>query len=182
MKKSISWFKSLSPIAQLGLGILGTLLIAGVVSGIGGTPSQSTPATPQLKTEVKTETKTEAVAFTTQEVGDATLEQGKVVTRQEGVDGEKTSVYQVIYVEDKEESRRLADASISKEPVPKIIAKGTKAAAPVVATPPPAPKPTASVYYANCTAARAAGAAPVYRGEAGYRAALDRDNDGVGCE
>ena len=36
--------------------------------------------------------------------------------------------------------------------------------------------------FRNCTDARAAGAAPVRRGEAGYGAHLDRDNDGVGCE
>jgi Excalibur calcium-binding domain len=39
-----------------------------------------------------------------------------------------------------------------------------------------------STYYANCNAARAAGAAPIYRGEPGYRSALDRDNDGIACE
>ena len=39
-----------------------------------------------------------------------------------------------------------------------------------------------SVYYANCDAARAAGAAPVRRGDPGYASHLDRDNDGVGCE
>lgn len=38
------------------------------------------------------------------------------------------------------------------------------------------------VYYANCTAARAAGAAPVRRGDPGYARHLDRDGDGVGCE
>jgi hypothetical protein len=36
--------------------------------------------------------------------------------------------------------------------------------------------------FANCSAARAAGAAPVYRGDPGYGSHLDRDNDGVGCE
>jgi hypothetical protein len=36
--------------------------------------------------------------------------------------------------------------------------------------------------YRNCTEARAAGAAPVYRGEPGYGLHLDRDNDGIGCE
>lgn len=36
--------------------------------------------------------------------------------------------------------------------------------------------------FANCSAARAAGAAPVRRGEPGYGSHLDRDNDGVGCE
>ena len=38
------------------------------------------------------------------------------------------------------------------------------------------------VYYPNCAAARAAGAAPVRRGQPGYGRHLDRDNDGVGCE
>lgn len=36
--------------------------------------------------------------------------------------------------------------------------------------------------FRNCTAARAAGAAPVRRGDPGYGPHLDRDNDGVGCE
>ncbi|GGT31868.1 hypothetical protein GCM10010271_39870 [Streptomyces kurssanovii] len=40
----------------------------------------------------------------------------------------------------------------------------------------------ADVYYENCTAARAAGAAPVHRGEPGYGSHLDRDNDGTGCD
>ncbi|WP_410637890.1 excalibur calcium-binding domain-containing protein [Amycolatopsis sp. lyj-346] len=54
------------------------------------------------------------------------------------------------------------------------------------AAPPPPPVETTeaapSAYYANCSAAKAAGAAPLYRGEPGYRSALDRDGDGVACE
>ncbi|GAA2244392.1 hypothetical protein GCM10010401_17070 [Rarobacter faecitabidus] len=42
--------------------------------------------------------------------------------------------------------------------------------------------PPADVYYKNCTAARNAGAAPVYRGDPGYGTHLDRNGDGVGCE
>ena len=41
---------------------------------------------------------------------------------------------------------------------------------------------SASVYYENCDAARAAGAAPVRVGDPGYSRKLDRDGDGVGCE
>lgn len=41
---------------------------------------------------------------------------------------------------------------------------------------------TGATYFANCAAARAAGAAPVRRGRPGYRPGLDRDGDGVGCE
>ena len=36
--------------------------------------------------------------------------------------------------------------------------------------------------FRNCAEARAAGAAPVRRGDPGYGPHLDRDNDGVGCE
>jgi hypothetical protein len=50
------------------------------------------------------------------------------------------------------------------------------------AKPAPAPAPPKAAYYANCAAAKAAGAAPLHRGQPGYRAALDRDNDGVACE
>ena len=36
--------------------------------------------------------------------------------------------------------------------------------------------------FRNCDAARAAGAAPIRRGEPGYGPHLDRDGDGVACE
>jgi hypothetical protein len=42
-------------------------------------------------------------------------------------------------------------------------------------------KPT-TTYYANCAAVRAAGAAPIHRGEPGYSRKLDRDGDGIACE
>jgi hypothetical protein len=44
------------------------------------------------------------------------------------------------------------------------------------------PLPEPSAYYRNCSAARAAGAAPVREGDPGYAPHLDRDGDGVGCE
>ena len=49
----------------------------------------------------------------------------------------------------------------------------------------PASRPqrlSGDVYFANCAAARAAGAAPVRIGSPGYGRHLDRDGDGVGCE
>jgi Excalibur calcium-binding domain/Protein of unknown function (DUF1524) len=55
--------------------------------------------------------------------------------------------------------------------------------APQPAPAPVAPAPPAgAVYYANCTAVRAAGAAPIRRGDPGYAPKLDRDGDGIGCE
>jgi hypothetical protein len=72
-----------------------------------------------------------------------------------------------------------------------------RAAAPVpvpAAAPPNAGSPTGSTdsssvgstggspYYANCAAARAAGVAPLHKGDPGYRSGLDRDGDGIACE
>lgn len=42
--------------------------------------------------------------------------------------------------------------------------------------------PESQTYYANCAAARAAGAAPIYQGQPGYRSGLDRDGDGIACD
>lgn len=44
------------------------------------------------------------------------------------------------------------------------------------------PSRSGEVHYPNCAAARAAGVAPVRRGQPGYGRHLDRDNDGIGCE
>jgi hypothetical protein len=46
----------------------------------------------------------------------------------------------------------------------------------------PAGRAPAGRAFANCSEARAAGAAPVHRGEPGYGPHLDRDDDGIGCE
>ncbi|MGQ2956515.1 MAG: excalibur calcium-binding domain-containing protein [Sphingopyxis sp.] len=37
-------------------------------------------------------------------------------------------------------------------------------------------------YWRRCDDARAAGSAPLYRGEPGYRDGLDADDDGIACE
>lgn len=44
------------------------------------------------------------------------------------------------------------------------------------------PGPDTAVSYASCKDAKAAGAAPLHRGDPGYSNALDRDGDGVACE
>lgn len=44
------------------------------------------------------------------------------------------------------------------------------------------PEPQLPVYYSGCTEVRAAGAAPLYQGQAGYREEMDGDGDGIACE
>jgi Excalibur calcium-binding domain len=42
--------------------------------------------------------------------------------------------------------------------------------------------PQAGAYYAGCNDARAAGVAPIYADEPGYRPEMDGDSDGIACE
>ncbi|MBJ8342546.1 MULTISPECIES: excalibur calcium-binding domain-containing protein [Antrihabitans] len=49
-------------------------------------------------------------------------------------------------------------------------------ASPTIASAAPEPD------YKNCTEAREAGVTPLHRGDPGYAAHLDRDDDGVACE
>jgi endonuclease YncB( thermonuclease family) len=94
------------------------------------------------------------------DVGLALIEQGLAIARYDSRDGYGRHPRQEAYVD--------ADAASAS-----VCTSATTAAAP------PA---TSSAYYANCTEARAAGVAPLHEGEPGYRAALDRDHDGVACE
>jgi hypothetical protein len=61
------------------------------------------------------------------------------------------------------------------EPVP-------SPSAPTPEAPPPAPTRPATQPYANCAAARAAGAAPLHRGDPGWSDSMDGDGDGTACE
>lgn len=137
------------------------------------------------KPVIKTETKTESVDFEVVEEQDANLPQGHTHIAVQGAEGERTITYEVTYVKGKETARKQIKSDITKAPVAKVTKIGTYVAPPPpVATPAPAPAPqqNTNVYYRNCAAARAAGAAPVYVGEPGYASHLDRDNDGIGCE
>lgn len=48
-------------------------------------------------------------------------------------------------------------------------------------TPASSSAPASEVSYASCGEVRAAGKAPLHRGDPGYSSKLDRDGDGVAC-
>ncbi|MEX5236027.1 excalibur calcium-binding domain-containing protein [Kocuria arenosa] len=74
----------------------------------------------------------------------------------------------------------------SPAPEPAPVAPAPVAPAPVAPAPAPEPVPAAPAApaggFANCTEARATGAAPLYVGSPGYAPKMDRDGDGVACE
>lgn len=80
---------------------------------------------------------------------------------------------------DKLAADKVAADKLAAEQAAAAAAAAKAAPAPFVA---PAPAAPAAVYYKNCTEARAAGAAPIYKGSPGYGTHLDRDGDGIGCD
>lgn len=73
-------------------------------------------------------------------------------------------------------------AVLTNPPASRPTPAAPRPATPAAIPPTPAPANSGSVYYANCAAVRAAGAAPLLRGQPGYRPGLDRDGDGRACE
>jgi len=82
---------------------------------------------------------------------------------------------------DKAAADQAAAAKAAADQAARDAAAKQAAQAPAPAAVPAAPAP-ATAYYANCAAAKAAGAAPLRRGQPGYSSALDRDGDGIACE
>ncbi|KAD3514967.1 DUF1524 domain-containing protein [Arthrobacter yangruifuii] len=82
-------------------------------------------------------------------------------------------------------SADTAQPAPAAEQAPAVQPAPAAPAAPAPAVPAaPAPAPAApggSVTYANCTAVKAAGAAPIRPGNPGWDPKFDRDGDGVGC-
>ena len=96
------------------------------------TPTEGEKTQPVVKPEVVTST--EVVPFQTITQNDATLPKGQTKVVQEGVNGESTTLTEVTTVDGKQTSRVLKN-TITKQPVNKVIAVGTKEEA--VPTPQP---------------------------------------------
>jgi hypothetical protein len=68
----------------------------------------------------------ETVAFDTQEKKDGSLDRGVSKISQEGQNGEREKVFEVIREDGEEVSRTLLKDQVTKKPVSKIVMKGTK--------------------------------------------------------
>lgn len=73
---------------------------------------------------------------------------------------------------------RAANPALFKAPAPFAVRVASRSAAPAGAQ----AMALGRVMFRNCAEARAAGTAPLYRGQPGYRPQMDGDNDGVACE
>ncbi|NMM99248.1 G5 domain-containing protein [Bifidobacterium olomucense] len=75
------------------------------------------------------ETRTSMIPFSTQTVIDPNLAEGQTEIRQQGVNGEKTQVYDVTYVDGEAESETLKSETITVMAVDQIIAVGPDSSA-----------------------------------------------------
>lgn len=90
------------------------------------------------------------------------IESGRAIARYDGRDGYGTHPRQDAYVQ-------------ADDVTPSLNACAADGVDPTAS-------PPAAVYYQNCTEVRAAGAAPIRPGDAGWQSKFDGDDDGVGCE
>jgi uncharacterized protein YabE (DUF348 family) len=114
---------------SLGITAVTGLILGGVVlstTNINKTDNDQTQAQQTEAERTVTETKKESISYETKTVEDGSIEYGQTVVRAEGSYGEKTLTYNVTYKGNKEISRELVKEEITKQPVAKVIAKGTK--------------------------------------------------------
>lgn len=75
----------------------------------------------------KTETRTESIPYSTTTRKDSSMKKGHTKVVRSGINGQKKVTYKVIYVDGKEESRKVISSKTVKSPVNKIVKSGTKA-------------------------------------------------------
>jgi hypothetical protein len=180
---------SLSVLTLLSFGTIGTFAQSGSPQG-DNTPTPSTTPKPSPTPVTTTETKTEAVAFQEETREDGTIAKGQTKVSQEGVNGERTIMYEITTLDGREISRKEIKNEITRIPVNKVTLVGTYIA-------PTAQKQSSSCdpnYSGACVpiasdvdCAGGSGNGPAYVSGPVYVVGtdiygLDRDHDGVGCE
>lgn len=139
-----------------------------VKSGIVSTTATKKKENPEVTTTEKKTTVTEATTSTTTTTTEKTTTTSTIATTLEAPTTQAPDP--VVSTTESVPVQNFATAPVAEAaPAPQPVAPEPEAA-PVQA------------YYANCTAVRNAGAAPIYSGDPGYGPHLDRDGDGVACE
>ena len=192
VKARPSWGPLSSRRAGIGVAVAGLILgMLGVGPSAASDPASARQAVGALATSTPaTATRTVNVTITavatTTEVSTAPAPPPVPVTQTETVTI-PAPVAAAVEEPAVEEPAVEVPAVVAPAPEPEVVAPQTQAAPAPQALVPQTPQQTsrpqaAAASYANCTEAWDAGAAPIRRGEPGYAAKLDRNDDGVACE
>lgn len=140
-------------------------------------------AAPTPSIEKRTVTKTRKIPYKTRRVTDSTLAKGTTKVKRHGSAGLKTLTYEVTYTDGEETARKLLREAVTKDPVTRVIAVGTKQARQCDPNYSGACVPIAG----DVDCAGGSGNGPAYvRGPVRIVGSdiydLDRDGDGTACE
>ncbi len=199
-----SWHAGLSKSAKVVLWSVTAVMAGSAISAAASPNSSPTAQTSNLVTSqqqssdkptehqpvitTKTVTETSDIPFTSTTVDDSTLAKGKTEVRVAGVNGVKTSTYEVTYADGVQTDKKLIKEETTTEPIGEVTAIGT-----YVAETKPACDPNytgacvPNVYPADVDCAGGSGNGPYYVQGPVYvvgvdRYGLDANHDGVGCQ
>jgi len=149
---------------------------------------EATTAAPAVAATVlkKTVTVRKSIAYATKKVDDGTLAKGRTKVRTAGVAGVRTLTYEVTLTDGKETGRTLTGNVVTKQPVTKVIAVGTKVSSGGGGNCDPNYTPCVPI-ASDVDCAGGSGNGPAYvQGPVHVIGTdiydLDRDGDGVGCD
>jgi len=127
-----------------------------------------------------------SLPYATKKVNDGTLAKGKTRVRTPGVAGVRTLTYEVTLSGGKETGRKVVSDVVTKQPVTKVVAVGTKVASGGGGNCDPNYKPCVPI-ASDVDCAGGSGNGPAYvQGPVQVIGTdiygLDRDGDGIGCD
>lgn len=172
---------------RTGAVVAGSALVLGLLlgAGMGSTAAQTQVASlasevSSLQTEVTeaAETVTDAGA----DVQAAAAQVAEAKAEVERVKGQLAAATSKVTEMETAATAAQAELDSRASQIADLQGKVSAQSAPAPAPAPAQPVAPSAVSYKNCSEARAAGAAPVRRGDPGYGKHLDRDGDGIGCE
>jgi resuscitation-promoting factor RpfB len=157
---------------------------ADTIPTMSSAPSVAPSATKARSTVTKrTITRIRAIPFSTQRVNDPTLAKGTTRVRTRGVPGRKILIYRITFTNGVQTDKRLLRTKVTKAPVARVIAVGTKE------TPQCDPNYTGACVpiASDVDCAGGSGNGPAYV-QGPFRVVgtdiygLDADGDGIGCD
>ncbi len=149
-------------------------------------PAETTAAAAPPSVTRTTVTERQSIPFSTRKVKDSSLAKGKTEVRTRGVTGVKTLTYEVTSTDGTETGRKLVRTAVTRKPVTKVVAVGTRAAPSGGGDCHPSYSPCVPVASdVDCDGGSGNGPAFVdgpirVTGPDDYD--LDRDGDGIACD
>ncbi len=157
---------------------------SGTPSAAPATTAPTTAQAPVVQKRTVVERKT--ISYATRRVEDDSIDKGETRVRTKGVAGVRTLTYEVTYTDGEQTGRRLVSSEVTRKPVTRVIAVGTRTEPSGGGDCAPGYSPCVPV-ASDVDCAGGSGNGPAYvsgpvrvTGSDPYD--LDRDGDGIACD